>query len=85
MHPAHMSSQWFKLHYGGSSFTCHNVNGEGEFELLTETVTVDKKGVPDPENLPIPGAIESHDHIGQIWPDSSSVLVESCLQAGSAV
>lgn len=61
VHPAHMSSQWFKLHYGGNCFTCHNVNGEGEWELLTEAVQVNEKGVPDPENLPIPGAI----HIGE--------------------
>lgn len=57
VHPAHMSSQYFKLHYGGNCFTCHNVNGEGEWELLTEKVDVNEKGVPDPENLPIPGAV----------------------------
>lgn len=57
VHPAHMSSQWFKLHYGGNCFTCHNVNGEGEWEILTEAVTVNEKGVPDPDNLPIAGAI----------------------------
>ena len=61
VHPAHMSSQWFKLHYGGNCFTCHNVNGEGEWEVLTQAVTVNEKGVPDPDNLPIPGAI----HIGE--------------------
>jgi hypothetical protein len=58
VHPAHMGSQVFKLHYGGDCFTCHNVNGEGEFELLTEAVKVNDKGVPDPDNLPIPGAVE---------------------------
>ena len=56
VHPAHMNSQFFKLHYGGNCFTCHNVNGEGAWELLTEKVDVNEKGVPDPENLPIPGA-----------------------------
>ncbi len=61
VHPAHMSSQWFKLHYGGNCFTCHNVNGEGEFEVLTEAVDVNEKGVPNPEKLPIPGAIEVHE------------------------
>jgi len=61
VHPAHMSSQWFKLHYGGNCFTCHNVNGEGEWEVLTEAVKVNEKGIPDPDNLPIPGAI----HIGE--------------------
>ena len=58
VHPAHMSSQTFKLHYGGSCFTCHNVNGEGEFEVLTEAVDVNEKGVPNPDKLPIPGATE---------------------------
>ncbi len=62
VHPAHMSSQWFKLHYGGSCFTCHNVNGEGEWEILTEAVEVNEKGVPDPEKQPIPGAMEIHSH-----------------------
>jgi cytochrome c553/nitrate reductase cytochrome c-type subunit len=57
VHPAHMNSQFFKLHYGGNCFTCHNVNGEGEWELLTEKVAINEKGVPDPENLPIPGAV----------------------------
>jgi len=58
VHPAHMGSQYFKLHYGGNCFTCHNVNGEGHWELLTEAVETNEKGVPDPEKLPIPGAIE---------------------------
>jgi len=56
VHPAHMFSQWFKLHYSGNCFVCHNVNGEGEFELLTEAVDVNDKGVPNPDDLPIPGA-----------------------------
>jgi thiosulfate dehydrogenase len=51
-----MNSQFFKLHYGGNCFTCHNVNGEGEWELLTDKVDVNEKGVPNPETLPIPGA-----------------------------
>jgi thiosulfate dehydrogenase len=57
VHPAHMYSQWFKLHYGGNCFTCHNVDGEGNWELLTEKVEVNDKGVPDPDALPIPGAV----------------------------
>jgi hypothetical protein len=57
VHPAHMYSQWFKLHYGGNCFTCHNVNFEGDWELLTEKVEVNDKGVPDHHDLPIPGAI----------------------------
>jgi hypothetical protein len=61
VHPAHLSSQYFKLHYGGSCFSCHNINGEGEFEVLTEAVSVNEKGVPDPDKLPIPGSVEVHD------------------------
>jgi len=61
VHPAHMYSPWFKFHYGGNCITCHNINGEGEFELLTEMVDVNEKGVPNPENLPIPGAIILHE------------------------
>ncbi len=56
VHPAHMNSQYFKLHYGGNCFTCHNINGEGEWELLTEKVDVNEKGVPNPDLLPIPGS-----------------------------
>ncbi|MHB1376133.1 MAG: hypothetical protein ACYCXB_01750 [Candidatus Humimicrobiaceae bacterium] len=58
VHPAHMSSQIFKEHYGGNCFTCHNVNGVGEWELLNEKVDVNDKGVPNPDKLPIPGAAE---------------------------
>jgi thiosulfate dehydrogenase len=57
VHPAHMNSQYFKLHYGGNCFTCHNVNGEGGWDLLSEKVDVNEKGVPNDELLPIPGAI----------------------------
>lgn len=55
VHPAHMFSQYFKLHYGGNCFACHNVNFEGEWELLTEKVDINEKGVP--LEVPIPGAI----------------------------
>jgi hypothetical protein len=61
VHPAHMYSQYFKLHYGGNCFTCHNVNSEGEFEILSQAVNTNEKGVPDPDQIPIPGAIEAHD------------------------
>lgn len=58
VHPAHMGSQYFKLHYGGNCFTCHNVGTDGNWYLLTEKMEVNDKGVPsDDEALPIPGAI----------------------------
>lgn len=63
VHPAHMGSQWFKLHYSGNCFTCHNVDAYGEFELLTEAVTINEKGVPDPTQIPIPGSIELHTQV----------------------
>jgi hypothetical protein len=56
VHPAHMFSTTFKGHYGGNCFTCHNVNTDGEWELLTEKVEVNEKGVP--QVIPIPGAQE---------------------------
>ena len=59
VHPAHMSSVAFKLHYSGNCFTCHNIGTDGQWSLLTLKVEVNDKGVPvDTENLPIPGAIE---------------------------
>jgi hypothetical protein len=58
VHPAHMTSQTFKLHYGGNCFTCHNVNGEGEFTLLTQKVNTNDKGIPNLDQLPIPGERE---------------------------
>ena len=56
VHPAHMGSPTFKLHYGGSCFTCHNVDADGTFNILTEQVDVNEKGVPNPAKLPIPGS-----------------------------
>jgi hypothetical protein len=58
VHPAHMSSQIFKVEFGGNCFSCHNVNAEGEWEHLTQAVTINDKGVPDPAEIPIPGAQE---------------------------
>jgi mono/diheme cytochrome c family protein len=71
VHPAHMNSQYFTLHYGGNCLTCHNINGEGGWDLLTEKVDVNEKGVPNPEALPIPGAIP----IGGVKSSSASTSV----------
>ena len=49
VHPAHMASQTFKVYYGGNCFTCHNVNGAGEFETLGEALDTNDKGVPNPD------------------------------------
>jgi hypothetical protein len=47
VHPAHMFSPIFKEHYGGNCFTCHNVNGQGNFELIGKRMDVNDKGVPN--------------------------------------
>ncbi|MHB1006819.1 MAG: hypothetical protein ACYC3S_14415 [Chloroflexota bacterium] len=54
VHPAHLFSTTFKEHYNGGCFTCHNVNGEGGWDVLQDKVDVNEKGVP--QTLPIPGA-----------------------------
>jgi thiosulfate dehydrogenase len=50
VHPAHMASQTFKVHYGGNCFTCHNVNGKGEFDTLGEALDTNDKGIPNPDS-----------------------------------
>ncbi len=55
VHPAHMYSTPFKEEYNGSCFTCHNVAGDGTWELLSQKVDVNEKGVP--ARGPIPGAL----------------------------
>ncbi len=46
VHPAHMFSTTFVEHYQGGCFTCHNVRGDGTFELLGDKVATNEKGVP---------------------------------------
>lgn len=46
VHPAHMFSATFVEHYSGNCFTCHNVRGDGTFELLGDNVVTNEKGVP---------------------------------------
>jgi uncharacterized repeat protein (TIGR01451 family) len=46
VHPAHMFSTTFVEHYQGTCFTCHNVRGNGDFELLGDHVVTNEKGVP---------------------------------------
>ncbi|MCZ7663581.1 MAG: S-layer homology domain-containing protein [Thermoleophilia bacterium] len=57
VHPVHMGSKTFTGHYMGNCFTCHNVDGEGAFQVLSQAVDTDSKGVPDV--APIPGAQDS--------------------------
>jgi nitrate reductase cytochrome c-type subunit len=57
VHPAHMSSKIFTGHYVGNCFTCHNVDGDGLFQVLSAAVDTDARGIPD--TVPIPGAQNS--------------------------
>ena len=59
VHPAHMGSQTFKLHYGGQCFSCHDIDGQGNWKILTQKVDTNDKGVPNPNKLPIPGMIDA--------------------------
>lgn len=52
VHPAHLQSSHFVENYGGNCFTCHNVDGNGNFVLLGEKLDTNEKGVP---NAPIQG------------------------------
>lgn len=58
VHPAHMFSGTFGDRYNGSCFTCHNLSATGEFQVLTQKVDTNEKGVPNPAKLPIPGAVD---------------------------
>lgn len=53
LHPSHLNSG----HFDGNCFSCHNVSGEGVWQLLSEPVEINEKGVPDPDQLPIPGLL----------------------------
>jgi len=54
VHPVHMGSKIFTGHYMGNCFTCHNVDGVGTFQVLSEAVDTEDDGIP--LTLPIPGA-----------------------------
>ncbi len=57
VHPAHMGSQIFKMELGGSCFSCHNVDAQGNWLILSQQVDTNDKGVPNPDKIPIPGAV----------------------------
>lgn len=52
VHPVHMGSKIFTGHYMGNCFTCHNVDGEGTFQVLGEALAADDKGIPDTDEEP---------------------------------
>ncbi|MBI2853140.1 MAG: hypothetical protein HYX84_08625, partial [Chloroflexi bacterium] len=53
VHPVHMNSPSFTGTYKGNCFTCHNVDGKGNFTLLGEKLHTDFRGIP--EETPVKG------------------------------
>ncbi|MCZ7665139.1 MAG: S-layer homology domain-containing protein [Thermoleophilia bacterium] len=53
VHPVHLNSGIFLAEFRGNCFTCHDVTNDGDFDILTQAVTVDDKGIP--EEIPTPG------------------------------
>lgn len=58
VHPSHLFSETFVGRYRGNCMSCHNVSGEGVWQVLSEAVEVNEKGVPSPGQLPIPGLLD---------------------------
>jgi hypothetical protein len=56
VHPVHMGSKIFTGEFVGNCFSCHNVSGDGTFQILSQAVDAADDGVP--KTLPIPGAID---------------------------
>jgi S-layer homology domain len=55
VHPVHMGSKIFTTEFVGNCFSCHNISGNGTYQILSQAVDTNAKGVPN--TLPIPGAI----------------------------
>ncbi|MBI2303224.1 MAG: hypothetical protein HYU86_00560 [Chloroflexi bacterium] len=52
VHPVHLNSPGFLDTYKGNCFTCHNVDGKGNFVLLGDKLDTDFRGIP---NAPVKG------------------------------
>ncbi|MBI4321774.1 MAG: hypothetical protein HY675_25050 [Chloroflexi bacterium] len=57
VHPVHMNSPGFTNNYKGNCFTCHNVNGAGQFTLLGSKLYTDFRGIPS--ESPVKGIMPS--------------------------
>ncbi|MHB1133549.1 MAG: hypothetical protein ACYC4L_14350 [Chloroflexota bacterium] len=55
VHPAHMFSEIFVGEFMGNCFSCHNPGPDGEWNVLSEAVDVNERGVP--KVVPIPGQL----------------------------
>jgi hypothetical protein len=47
VHPAHMFSKTFLEEFTGNCFSCHDVDGTGQFKVIPEKINVNEKGVQD--------------------------------------
>ncbi len=47
VHPAHMFSKTFVDEFQGNCFSCHDVDGTGQFKVIPEKINVNEKGVQD--------------------------------------
>ncbi len=52
VHPVHMGSKTFAWEFMGNCFSCHNVDANGQFDVLAGAVDTDPSGIPD--EIPIP-------------------------------
>lgn len=81
VHPAHMASQIFKVHYGGNCFTCHNVNGAGEFEVLGEALDTNDKGVPNPDATTLATGGQLYDKWWKVADGASEPTTDQALMS----
>ena len=54
VHPVHMGSSIFLNEFNGNCFSCHNIDKNGNYQVLPTAIQDNAKGVP--EVIPIPGA-----------------------------
>jgi len=52
VHPVHMGSKIFAWEFMGNCFSCHNVDANGQFDVLAGAVATDAGGIPDV--IPVP-------------------------------
>lgn len=79
VHPAHMTSQTFKVYYGGNCFTCHNVNAAGEFEVLGVALDINDKGVPNPDSTTLSTGGKLYDKWWKVATDATEPTVDNAL------
>jgi mono/diheme cytochrome c family protein len=48
VHPAHAFSETFVGEFRGNCFSCHTVSPEGSFDVISGSLEVNDKGVPEP-------------------------------------